>query len=169
MLRSTDLKNRYVTLTQYDIKWYKSAANVRTGKFDGCIKFSFIFEMKKVFVLNGMPSFTLGVSLYETLQTQEAGKRRITFTCQTAQIRDKWFASIDYLRCKAVYDTYTKSNSLVNFMGLANHEERKKVEEKEEMDLSDLLYDFGDNLKSQTFSQHRLSIMPGASQNKSLT
>ena len=35
-------------------------------------------------------------------------------------------------------------------MGLANHEERKKVEDKEEIDLSDLLYDFGDNLRART-------------------
>ena len=52
-------------------------------------------------------------------------------------------------------------------MGLANHEERKKVEEKEEIDLSDLLYDFGDNLKSQTTNNARLSIMPN--QNKSFS
>ena len=65
-LRTTELKNRYVTLTQYDIKWYKNAANVREGRFDGCVKFSYIFEMKKIFVLNGLPSFSLGVSLYET-------------------------------------------------------------------------------------------------------
>ena len=35
-------------------------------------------------------------------------------------------------------------------MGLANKEEKNKVEDKEEIDLSDLLYDFGDNLKVRT-------------------
>ena len=53
------------------------------------------------------------------------GKRHVIFTCPTAQNRDKWYAAIEYLKTKSIYDSYSKNNSLVNFMCLAAEEEKK--------------------------------------------
>ena len=57
------------------------------------------------------------------------GKRHVIFTCPTAQNRDKWYAAIEYLKTKSIYDSYSKNNALVNFMCLAAEEEKKKDED----------------------------------------
>ena len=62
--------------------------------------------------------------------------------------RDRWLAAIDFLKTKAIFDTYAKKNSLVNFMG-DQHQEADE-QEQDETDMNDLLYDFGGKLKTNT-------------------
>ena len=65
--------------------------------------------------------------------------------------------AIDYLKIRAIYDAYAKKNTLVNFISSAKEEE-KKEDEGNERDLSDLLYDFGDNLKMSTVNRGQVSL-----------
>lgn len=60
--------------------------------------------------------------------------------------------AIDYLKTRAIYDAYAKKNTLVNFINSSSKNEEKKQDEDNERDLSDLLYDFGDQLKTSTLS-----------------
>ena len=101
---------------------------------------------------NGSPSFRLGVSLYEKPKQKEAGKRDIIFTCKTEYDRDRWAAAIEYLKTRAIYEAYAKNNKLVSFIREDINKESDKNADNDEMDLSDLLYDFGDNLKATTNS-----------------
>ena len=77
-----------------------------------------------------------------------AGRRTIIIACKSELIRDRWLAAIEYLKTKAIFDAYAKKNTLVNFMG-DQHQEQKE-QENEEMDMNDLLYDFGGKLIGNT-------------------
>ena len=79
-------------------------------------------------MLDNKPSISIGVSIYEAVSKTMTGKRHVIFTCPTAQNRDKWYAAIEYLKTKSIYDSYSKSNALVNFMSLAAEEEKKDEE-----------------------------------------
>lgn len=92
----------------------------------------------------------ISVTMYFDKKGEEKGKRDIFFSCDTAEIRDKWMIAIDYLKTRAIYDAYAKKNTLANFFAQSNEEENKAREDHEERDLSNLLYDFGDQLKSNT-------------------
>ena len=80
------------------------------------------------------------------MKKKEAGRRTLIFGCESELIRDKWLAAIDYLKTKAMFDLYQKKNSLVNFMGYEKNDDVKEHEE-EELDINDLLYEFGMKLK----------------------
>ena len=61
---------------------------------------------------------------YDSKNKQEtAGKRNLTFSCDTVFTRDKWIAAIDYLKTRGIYDSYIKNNQLVNFTGCDKPEE----------------------------------------------
>ena len=75
--------------------------------------------------------------MHETNRKKEAGKRDITFACNTTQDRDKWTASIDYLKTRAIYKAYAKKNKLVS-LGMINEckEESKEKTESPGMDIN---------------------------------
>ena len=107
---------------------------------------------------DGSPSFRLGVSLHEKYKAKEAGKRDIIFTCKTEYDRDRWAAAIEYLKTRAIYEAYAKNNKLVSFIRQENDIDKMKDHDNDEMDKTDLLYDFGDNLKATTNSNFGQTI-----------
>ena len=109
-LIETNLNKRYVILTRFEFKWYKTKKDFDEDKFHGRVKLPFIYEIKKITVLNGKPSFDLGLSMYDKNHKTKAGKRNVIFTCKNFQERDKWVATIDFLKTKAIYDAYAKNN-----------------------------------------------------------
>lgn len=60
---------------------------------------------------------------------------------------EKWIITIEFLRTKAVYDSYARKNVPVNFPIMAANEQNGF---KETQDHSHLLYDFGSSLKQKT-------------------
>ena len=64
--------------------------------------------------------------------------------------------AIDYLKTRAIYDAYAKKNALVNFMNPSIEEDNK--EEGEERDHGDLLYEFGDQLKTTTMGSRPVKL-----------
>lgn len=76
---------------------------------------------------------------------KEADRRTLKLAAESSRVRDKWVAAIDYLKTKAIYDAYSKSNQLVNFMGPEN--DKKEDQDADELDVNELLYDFGGKLK----------------------
>lgn len=81
---------------------------------------------------------------------QECGKREILFGCESEQQRDKWMAAIEYLKTRAIYDSYAKKHTLVNFIGQKTNEERKEDEAWNDKDNTNFLYDFGEKLKASS-------------------
>ena len=92
-------------------------------------------------------AFVLSVSMHFNKKHQEAGRRFITFACETEQQRDKWMAAIEYLKTRAIYDQYAKRKHIVHFLKPATNEYLLADENGGERDVSDLLYNFGDKLK----------------------
>ena len=86
--------------------------------------------------------------MYYDKNDVEQRKRDIWFSCDREEDRDRWMIAIDYLKTRAIYDAYAKKNTLVNF--LSNNNEDEKKDEHEDRDLSNLLYDFGEQLKAGT-------------------
>ena len=76
------------------------------------------------------------------------------FSCKKPFDRDKWIAAIDYLKTRAIYEAYSKNNRLVSFMHANNEYKlgKEKDEDHNEMDKSELLYDFGEQLKQSTIN-----------------
>eukprot|EP00353_Schmidingerella_taraikaensis_P003927 CAMPEP_0185574322 /NCGR_PEP_ID=MMETSP0434-20130131/5811_1 /TAXON_ID=626734 ORGANISM="Favella taraikaensis, Strain Fe Narragansett Bay" /NCGR_SAMPLE_ID=MMETSP0434 /ASSEMBLY_ACC=CAM_ASM_000379 /LENGTH=68 /DNA_ID=CAMNT_0028190853 /DNA_START=602 /DNA_END=808 /DNA_ORIENTATION=+ len=66
------------------------------------------------------------VSMHITRKKAEAGRRTIIIACETELKRDRWLAAIDFLKTKAIFDAYAKNNTLVNFMGDRNEEEKNE-------------------------------------------
>lgn len=92
----------------------------------------------------------ISVTMHYDRKGEEKGKRNVWLSCDTAEMRDKWIIAIDYLKTRAIYEAYAKKNTLANFIAQRNEEEKMDGEDHEERDLSNLLYDFGDQLKSST-------------------
>lgn len=90
----------------------------------------------------------ISVTMYYDKNDVEQRKRDIWFSCDREEDRDRWMIAIDYLKTRAIYDAYAKKNTLVNF--LSNNNEDEKKDEHEDRDLSNLLYDFGEQLKAGT-------------------
>ena len=127
---------------------------MREDNFHGAVKLPFIYEVVKMSMFGTDASFRLGVSLYEDRKKTLAGKRDLIFTCHTPFDRDKWIAAIDYLKTRAIYESYSKNNRLVSFMSTSNekNQDKDKDDDNNEMDKSDLLYDFGEQLKQHTIN-----------------
>lgn len=138
---------------------------MRNDNYRGCVKLPFIYEVIRMSAIDKDTSFRLGVSLYEKQNKVQSGKRDLIFSCNNAFERDKWIAAIDYLKTRAIYETYSKSNRLVSFMSTdAVKQKGKPGEDDVEMDKADLLYDFGEQLKSQTHMSHINVFTPKGSQ-----
>ena len=125
----------------------------------GLVKLPFIYEVvKSKQAHNERPSFMISVTMYLDKKNEEKGKRDIFFSCDTPEMRDKWMIAIDYLKTRAIYDAYAKKNTLANFFAQSNEEENKSGDDHEERDLSNLLYDFGDQLKSNTLGSNQAAF-----------
>ena len=112
--KSVELVVEYITLNQFELTWYSSKEDVVSDKFRGRVKLPFIFEVVKLTDKDGNPQFCLCVSVHQTLNKKEAGKRDIIFTCYSKHDRDRWIAAIDYLKTRAIYQAYAKKNKLVS-------------------------------------------------------
>ena len=118
----------------------------------GLVNLPFIYEVvKSKQAGNERPSFMISVTMYLDKKGEEKPKRDIFFSCDTEQARDQWMVAIDYLKTRAIYDAYAKKNTLVSFINHEAEEEQDK-EEHNERDLSNLLYDFGEQLKGGTMA-----------------
>ena len=117
----------------------------------GCVKLPFIYAVvKSKQARNEKPSFMISVTMYYDRDKKEKPKRDIYFSSESREERDKWMIAIDYLKTRAIFDAYAKKNTLVNFISARNEEENKDAYQKDERDHSDLLYDFGEQLKGTT-------------------
>ena len=99
----------------------------------------------------------ISVTMYLNSKGEEKGKRDLYFSCTTEEQRDKWMIAIDYLKTRAIYDAYASKNTLVNFMNPAVEEDTRD-REGEERDHGDLLYEFGDQLKSNTMGSRPIKL-----------
>jgi hypothetical protein len=59
--------------------------------------------------------------------------------------RDEWIAAIEFLRTRAIYESFTSQHTQVNFP--LKEEEQNENEDFEEQNKKNLLYDFGKILK----------------------
>ena len=109
-LNRTKKVEKYITLNQFQLNLYQNKENYIRDKFTLRVKLQYIFEVTKVTDKEGNPGFCLGVSMHSTKWKKEAGKRDITFVCKVTEDRDKWTASIDYLKTRAIYQAYAKKN-----------------------------------------------------------
>lgn len=143
--------SRFIVLTRDEIRWHHDASELNSNTFIGRAKLAHIYDTmrgpkqqgpKK----QGIWSLRVNISMHQTMKKKEAGRRTLIFGCESELIRDKWLAAIDYLKTKAMFDLYQKKNSLVNFMGYEKNDDVKEHEE-EELDINDLLYEFGMKLK----------------------
>ena len=76
-----------------------------TNNYRGCAKLQDILEVTKLNLKGGRPSFRMKVFKYDSNnKKEEAGKRNLTFSCDTVFTRDKWIAAIDYLKTRGIYD-----------------------------------------------------------------
>lgn len=121
--RETKLVDKFVTLTQFCMKWYQTESEMYEDKARGCIDLRYIYEVVPLKIKDDRPSFRLGVSQHTNDKGKEAGKRDITFSCSTQECRDRWVAAIDYLKTRQIYDAYAKKNTLVNFLGQDRRQE----------------------------------------------
>ena len=93
----------------------------------------------------------ISVTMWYDRDKKEKPKRDLFFSCDTREERDKWMTAIDYLKTRAIFDAYAKKNTLVNFISAKKEEEGTNEDDQHgERDLSDLLYDFGEQLKGMT-------------------
>lgn len=76
-------------------------------------------------------------------------------------MRDKWLAAIDFLKLRAIYESYKSKNSLVNFF-MGASEEVKRDGEDDQRDMNELLYDFGGKYKTQSSMAQNIVGMEGA-------
>ena len=51
----------------------------------------------------------IGVTMWTDKRKEEKGKRDFFFSCDDILTRDKWMIAIDFLKTKAVYDAWWKS------------------------------------------------------------
>jgi len=59
-------------------------------------------------------------------------------------------AAIEYLKTRAIYDSYAKKHTLVNFIGQKTNEEGKEDEARNDKDNTNYMYDFGQKLKASS-------------------
>jgi len=156
------VEKRIVTLTQFELKWFHDdPEELRADYYMGLVKLPFIYDVvKSKQARNERPSFMISVTMYLDKKKEEKSKRDIFFSCDTVEDRDKWMIAIDYLKTRAIYDAYAKKNTLVNFINSSKSEEKKRDEDADR-DLSDLLYDFGDQLKNSTANRANTSANRG--------
>lgn len=64
-IRKTNMVHKWVTLSQTQLKWYNTEDDLRSDRYSGAVKLTFIFEVGNATVQNTENSFRLGVSLYE--------------------------------------------------------------------------------------------------------
>jgi len=117
----------------------------------GLVELPFIYQvMKSKQAGNERPTFLITVTMYKDKKREEKPKRNLFFSCDTEEERDKWIFAIDYLKTRAIYEAYAKKNTLANFISTNKPEETKHDEDGGDRDHSDLLYDFGEHLRTMT-------------------
>ena len=64
---------------------------------------------------NDRPTFMLSVTMWTNKKGEDKGRREFFFSCDDEILRDKWMIAIDYLKTKAIYDSYTQRNRNIDF------------------------------------------------------
>ena len=89
------------------------------------------------------------------------GRRTILIRFPSAIDRDRWMATIDYLKTRAIHNEYVRKYKLVNFLGHKDlHEENDGIEGDTKD--NDMLYEFSEKFKQST---HASTIVNHVSQN----
>ena len=70
--------------------------------------------------------------MHSTRKNPLAGRRTIVLAFESELARDGWFSAIDYLKTKAIFDSYQKRNTLVNFIGHEKNEEHHHKNDNED-------------------------------------
>ena len=92
----------------------------------------------------------LSVTMWLDKKGNEKGRREFFFSCDNEGDRDKWIIAIEYLKTKAIYDTYAGKNRNVGFNTLQADDTDGMDKDNDRYDKESLLADFGFKLKQRT-------------------
>lgn len=109
-------ERRLVAMTAKELCWYHDEAELEDQEPLGKITLEFIYNIFKSFqVHNDRPTFMLSVTMWTNKKGENKGRREFFFSCDNEILRDRWMIAIDYLKTKAIYDSYTQRNRNIDF------------------------------------------------------
>lgn len=107
---------RLCTLDYREFKWYHDEKELQKRTPLGVIPIKCIYQtLKSKMTWLTQPTMMISTTNWINKQEEDEGKRDFYFACDTVVQLEKWIITIEYLRTKAVYETYMEKNVPVQF------------------------------------------------------
>lgn len=110
------VEQRLMVIRAKSLMWFHNKEEFELGRQPlGVIYMHAIYHCVPAQTLRPTDDFNIGTCAWRKKDQEKEGKREFIFGADNQQARDEWISCIEYLRTKAIYDSFVSKYCNISF------------------------------------------------------